>query len=222
MNNNKKNKSNRAWINQHLTDHYVHLAKQDGYRSRAVYKLLEMINTVNILDNVSTVVDLGSAPGGWSQLIAKTFKQKQLLGKIIGVDILSMEAIEGVEFIHGDFTEEDILQKIITSLDHKRCDLILSDMSPNLSGIKDVDQIRSAYLIELVFAFAKNYLNHNGSVLVKIFHGSEFDQLIKLAKLIFKTVTIKKPEASRSNSKEAYLLCQNLIHANGILCNQKE
>ena len=202
----KKNKSIRAWVNQHVTDHYVHMAKKDGYRSRAAYKLLEIDSEVNLFKNVAVVVDLGCAPGSWSQVALSKVSQG---GQVIGVDLLPLEQIRGLNFIQGDFTDDAVLSQLILHIGERQVDLIISDMAPNLSGVRGVDQARGAYLIELVLDFASNYLKPGGNCLIKIFHGGEFDQLVKTARGLFAQVVVRKPEASRSGSSETYLLCKN-------------
>lgn len=202
----KKNKLVKAWVNQHLNDHYVHLAQKDGYRSRAAYKLLELDEEVNLFKNVGLVVDLGCAPGSWSQVAARKIGGN---GKVIGVDLLAMQGIAGVHFIQGDFTEEAVLNELISAIDGQTVDLVISDMAPNLSGVRGVDQARSAYLIELVLDFSRKYLRHGGNCIIKVFHGGEFANLVKQAKELFVSVVVRKPEASRSKSTETYLLCKN-------------
>ena len=202
----KKNKLVKSWVNRHVNDHYVHMAQADGYRSRAAYKLAQIDAEVNLLHNVKTVVDLGCAPGSWSQYIVK----KIGLGTtIIGVDLLPIEPIAKLHFIQGDFTEQQVLDEILLKLESHQLDLIVSDMAPNLSGIKNVDQVRSSYLVELVLDFALHHLKSGGDCLIKVFHGSEFDELVKLARTMFAQVSMRKPKSSRSSSAEAYLLCRN-------------
>ena len=204
----KKNKSVKAWVNQHITDHYVHMAAKDHYRSRAAYKLIEIDDAINLFKNVQVVVDLGCAPGSWSQYAVKKVGNN---GKVIGIDLLEITPIYGLEFIQGDFTTDEILQKLVKAIDGKQVDLIISDMAPNLSGIRGVDQARGAYLIELVLDFAREYLKVGGNCIIKVFHGGEFDSLVKLARSLFSQVVIHKPSASRSASSETYLLCKNKI-----------
>ena len=204
----KKNKLVKAWVNQHVTDHYVHMAAKDNYRSRAAYKLIEIDEAINLFKNVRVVVDLGCAPGSWSQYAVKKVGNG---GMVVGIDLLEMTPIYGVEFIQGDFTTEDILQKLITAINNKPVDLIISDMAPNLSGIRGVDQARGAYLIELVLDFSKEYLKIGGNCIIKVFHGGEFDSLVKLARSLYAQVVIHKPSASRSASSETYLLCKGKI-----------
>lgn len=202
----KKNKLVKAWVNQHINDPYVQLAKKDGYRSRAAYKLLEIDKTDNLFHKVSRVVDLGCAPGSWSQVAIKKVGKE---GLVVGVDLLEMIPIPGVRFIYGDFTEVGALNQLIKEINNEKIDLVLSDMSPNLSGVKSVDQARLAYLVELVLDFASEYLKIGGNCLIKVFHGVEFDNLIKLARESFMEVIVRKPDPSRSKSSETYLLCKN-------------
>lgn len=204
----KKNKVDKAWINRHSNDHYVHQAKTDGYRSRAAYKLLEINDTYKLLTNGLCVVDLGSAPGSWSQVAVSRVGKS---GFVLGVDLLAMAPINRVNFIQGDFTDNSVLEQVMSVLANRQVDLILSDMAPNLSGVKVVDQARVAYLIELVLDFAKNYLVVGGNCLIKVFIGGEFERLRHMACELFLNVEIQKPSSSRSSSSETYLLCRNKI-----------
>lgn len=201
----RKNKSIKAWVHQHINDSYVNQAQKAGYRSRAAYKLLEIDAQENIFHNAVTVVDLGCAPGSWSQVSLQKVGDH---GRVIGVDLLEVQPLANLNFIQGDFTDQLTLDKLLTSIEHRKVDLVISDMAPNLSGVKGVDQARGAYLIELVLDFAKGYLKTNGHCVMKVFHGSEFDSLVKLARTMFTQVIIRKPEASRSKSSETYLLCK--------------
>ena len=206
-----KNKSNKAWLNRHMTDHFVHLAQKDGYRSRAAYKLLEIDDQVTLFHkNTEVVVDLGCAPGGWSQVVVNKMKEINNHGLVIGLDMLDMAPIHNLHFIKGDFTTEEVLEELLNLLGNKKVDVLLSDMSPNLSGIKNVDQARGGYLIELAIDFAKSHLKPNGTMLIKAFQGSEFNNILKLAKDTFKTVDVKKPKASRDESSEVYLYSSSL------------
>ncbi|MDQ5921252.1 MAG: rRNA (uridine2552-2-O)-methyltransferase [Pseudomonadota bacterium] len=235
----KKNKVSRAWVNQHVTDHYVHLSKQDGYRSRAAYKLSEIDNQYKLFDKVSTVIDLGCAPGSWSQYAVRKIYGSEFGGKVvgkfndiggsgleanvqlsnrlnnkrlvIGVDLLEIEPIGHLNFILGDFGSEQIFNQIVNVLDGRAVDLIISDMAPNLSGIRGVDQARGSYLVELVLDFAKQYLKPGGNCLLKVFQGGEFNSLVALARTLFTQVIIVKPDASRSKSSETYLFCRSLV-----------
>lgn len=201
----RKNKSIKSWVHQHINDSYVNQAQKAGYRSRAAYKLLEIDTQENVFRNAVTVVDLGCAPGSWSQVSLDKVGDK---GRVVGVDLLEMQPLANLNFIQGDFTDQVTLDKLLESIEHCKVDLVISDMSPNLSGVKGVDQARGAYLIELVLDFAKGYLKTNGHCVMKVFHGSEFDNLVKLARSMFTQVIIRKPEASRSKSSETYLLCK--------------
>ncbi|MFN8770549.1 MAG: RlmE family RNA methyltransferase [Neisseriaceae bacterium] len=205
----KKNKFNQSWVSRHVNDHYVNLAQKEGYRSRAAYKLLEIDDKDHILKDVACVVDLGCAPGSWSQVVVQKIMHKNKNGVVIGVDLLEIDHISNMNFIQGDFTQEDVYNKLIETLNGRIVDLIISDIAPNLSGIRGVDQAKMAYLVELVFDFAVNYLRDGGNALIKVFQGGEFENLIKMARNIFTDVQIKKPLASRSESKEMYLLCKN-------------
>jgi 23S rRNA (uridine2552-2'-O)-methyltransferase len=205
---NKKNKTNRDWVSNHINDHYVHQAAKDGYRSRAAYKLLEIEEEYNIFKSVLRVVDLGCAPGSWSQVATK---KVGATGVVIGVDLLPIDPIANLHFIQGDFTQEGVLNQLVDTLDGRLVDLVISDIAPNLSGIKGVDQARIAGLTELVLDFAKNHLISGGHCVIKVFQGGQFDDLVKLAREIFKQVLIKKPTASRDKSSEIYLLCRNKL-----------
>jgi 23S rRNA (uridine2552-2'-O)-methyltransferase len=204
----KKNKVDKAWVSRHLNDGYVHKAHNDGYRSRAAYKLLEIDESYGLLKSSKIIVDLGSAPGSWSQIVAAKITEKEFL---VSVDLLAMAPIRGANFIQGDFTESKVLYELVGLLDGRDVDLVLSDMSPNLSGIKMVDQSRGGYLVELVLDFATEYLKVGGACVIKVFIGGEFDRLVKLAREIFEQVVIEKPSSSRSKSSETYMICRNKI-----------
>jgi 23S rRNA (uridine2552-2'-O)-methyltransferase len=198
-----KNKFVRAWIHQHINDHYVKSATNAGYRSRAAYKLIEIDQKYDLFKNVTRTVDLGCAPGSWSQVIRRKISPG---GVIVGVDLLEIEPIHGLTFIQGDFTTDEVLAELINAIGGKVVDLVVSDMAPNLSGVRGVDQARGAYLIELVLDFAKNYLATGGKCLIKIFHGGEFSNLQTHMRELFNQVVVFKPSASRSKSSETYLL----------------
>ena len=202
----KKNRFVKAWIHEHINDTYVNQAQKSGYRSRAAFKLLEIDEQDKIFHNVKTVVDLGCAPGSWSQVAISKVGEK---GKVVGVDLLDIDPIHRLEFIQGDFTSETTLNQLLEAINHKEVDLVISDMAPNLSGIRNVDQARIAYLVELVLDFARDYLKVGGHCLIKVFHGGEFDKLVKEARELFTQVIIRKPEASKSKSSETYLLCKH-------------
>lgn len=200
-----QSKSSKHWLKEHFTDKYVKLARQKGYRSRAAYKLLAIQEKDEIIQPGMVVVDLGAAPGGWSEVAAKLVGEK---GKIIAVDILPMQPIPGVEVIQGDFTDHTVLETVLQHFEKQSVDLVISDMSPNISGMKAIDQPRAMYLVELAWDFAQQVLKPGGAFLVKIFQGAGFETLLKEVKKHFTEVKIRKPEASRSRSKEIFLLAK--------------
>lgn len=205
----KKHKLVKSWVQRHIHDKYVNLSKIENYRSRAAYKLLEIDEKYKILDsNIKFIIDLGCAPGSWLQVILERLKDNSDI-RIIGVDLNFMDELPNVNFINGDFTSEDVYLNLIKILGNNKIDLLLSDMSPNLSGIKTTDQAKMANLVEIVLDFAIDYLNYNGSSVIKVFYGSDFNSLVAKAKEIFEKVIIFKPKASRSESSEAYLICKN-------------
>ena len=185
----------------------MHKAQTAGYRSRAVYKLIEIEERDHLFKKGMTVIDLGAAPGGWSQAIANWVGQQ---GLIIAVDILPIDPIDQVVIIQGDFQEENVVKQIRSTLLDRRVDVIVSDMAPNMSGTKAIDQPRAIYLAELALDFAEEILKPEGSFLVKVFQGEAFDAYLKLLKTYFKQVMIRKPKASRGRSAEVYLVCKNL------------
>lgn len=203
----RKKASSRRWLDEHHSDHYVKKARDAGFRSRAVFKLEEIDNKDRLLRPGMLVVDLGAAPGGWSQYVARRLKDK---GKIIALDILPIEPMADVEVIEGDFREPEPLQKLADSLNNERVDLVLSDMAPNMTGVAPADQAASMYLAELALEFAKDHLTPKGAFLVKVFQGEGFDSYLKDMRASFKTVSTRKPQASRGRSKELYLLAQGL------------
>lgn len=198
-----RSKSSDKWLREHFDDEYVKRAQKEGYRSRAVYKLLEIQEKDKILKPGMTVVDLGAAPGGWSQLTAKLFDCK---GRVIALDILPMDALLGVEVMQGDFRDEAVLKALLHTLGNKRVDLVMSDMSPNISGMNSVDQPRAVYLAELAMDFANQVLRPGGDIVVKVFQGEGFDPYLKLLRESFDKVLIRKPKASRPRSREVYML----------------
>lgn len=205
--NKKKQRSNssRRWLQEHFSDIYVKQAKAKGYRSRAAFKLLEIQQKDKLIRPGMVVVDLGAAPGGWSQVAESLIGAK---GKIIALDILPMDVLPGVTFIQGDFCELDVMQQVIVAAGETSVDLLLSDMSPNITGIADVDQIRAMHLAELSLVCAKHILKTGGSLLVKVFQGLGFDNFIKELRQAFTQVVVRKPDASRSRSREVYLLAK--------------
>ena len=199
----KKSKGSRRWLADHESDEYVKLARSQGYRSRAVYKLQELDEKYRLLKPGSTIVDLGAAPGGWSQLAAKTLG---LSGLIVALDVLPMEPIDHVQFIQGDFTEESILADLMDVLNGRAVDLVISDMAPNLSGMTDIDQPKSIYLVELALELAKNVLKPGGGFVAKCFEGSGIEDIRKDIRGSFRRINNVKPRASRGKSREIYLL----------------
>lgn len=200
-----RSKSSQRWLHEHFEDIYVKKAQAEGYRSRAVYKLKEVDDKESLLKPGMTVVDLGAAPGGWTQYVAE-----KLLGHgmIIALDILAMDALPGVHFIQGDFREDSVLDELMNLVPERGVDLLLSDMAPNMSGTAAVDIPRAMYLAELAFDFGSKMLKPGGTLLMKVFHGAGFEQLIKQARAQFKRVVMRKPLASRSRSRETYLLAK--------------
>ncbi|MBK8182304.1 MAG: 23S rRNA (uridine(2552)-2'-O)-methyltransferase RlmE [Candidatus Competibacteraceae bacterium] len=201
-----RGKSSARWLREHFTDEYVRRAQAEGYRSRAVYKLLEIHEKDRLLRLSATVVDLGASPGGWSQLAAHWVGPR---GTVIALDILPMEPLLGVKFIQGDFRETAVLEQLLEALGDRPVDLVISDMAPNTSGIKAVDQPRGIYLAELALDFARQCLRPGGDFLVKVFQGEGFDPFLKDLRAAFATVVSRKPKASRARSAEQYLLARN-------------
>jgi 23S rRNA (uridine2552-2'-O)-methyltransferase len=199
----KKSKSSRRWLDRHVKDEFVQQAQKEGYRSRAVYKLLEIQQRDNPLQPGQVVVDLGAAPGGWSQVAQKIVGAK---GAVIALDILPMEPLPGVEFIQGDFREEEALLQLRELLGGRQVDLVISDMAPNISGMAAVDQPRAIYLCELALDFAREVLQPGGGMVVKLFQGEGFDQYIRDVRALFGRVVTRKPKASRPRSREVYLV----------------
>lgn len=201
----KRTKSSKRWLQEHFDDVFVKKAQVEGYRSRAVYKLKEVDEKESLLKPGMTVVDLGAAPGGWTQYVSERLQGR---GRIIALDILPMDTIPDVDFVLGDFREDEVLQRLINLIPEHSVDLILSDMAPNMSGTTAIDIPRAMYLVELAFDFAEKMLKPGGSMLIKIFHGAGFDELVKQARSSFEKVVIRKPLASRARSKETYLLAK--------------
>ena len=198
---------NRTWIKQHVKDPYVVQSQRDGYRSRASYKLLEIVEKARLIKPGMTVVDLGSAPGGWSQVAAKKVGHQ---GSVVAVDILPMNPVAGVDFIQGDFTEEEILAELLKTIGNKPVDLVISDMAPNLTGMKAVDQPAVVYLAELAVDLAQQVLTVDGIFIAKLFQGEGFDEVVRSTRKVFNVVSLKKPDASRSKSREVYLVAKGL------------
>jgi len=200
-----RSKSSSRWMQEHFEDEYVKMAQTQGYRSRAVFKLKEIQEKDNLIKPGMNIIDLGAAPGGWSQLARELMGKKD---KLIALDILPMESIEGVDFIQGDFREEDVLNRLYEILDQAPVSLVMSDMAPNMSGNKAVDQPRAVYLAELALDTAKTVLSKNGSFLVKLFHGEGFETYYQDVQSHFTKVIIRKPKASRPRSNEVYILAK--------------
>ena len=190
-------------MQEHLNDEFVKRAQKEGYRARAAYKLIEIDDKDKLIKPGMTIVDLGSTPGSWSQVAVQRLKGQ---GKVIALDILDMTGIAGVTFIQGDFREEAVLKQLQTAINNKPVDLVIADMAPNISGVKDVDQAGAAYLTELALEFSKDWLKPNGNFLVKVFIGAGFDEIVKTMRAHFDKVVTRKPKASRDRSSEVYLL----------------
>jgi len=203
----KRSKSSQNWLKRHFDDPYVKQAKKAGYRSRAVFKLLEIQEKKRIIKPGQVIVDLGAAPGGWAQAAVPLVGKK---GAVIAVDILPIEPIEGVAFIQGDFTEQNVHEQLLMAINGRNVDLVMSDMAPNISGLKAVDQPRAMYLAELALDFARGVLKPGGDLLVKVFQGEGFDEYLKDVRDSFKKVVIRKPKASRPKSREVYLLAMEM------------
>ena len=199
----KRTRTSKSWMSEHISDVFVKQAKKDGYRSRAAYKLIEIDEKYNLFKKNMIVVDLGSAPGSWSQVAANKIGIK---GKIIALDLLEMEPIKKVEFIQGDFRDNKSLIEIEKELNNLEVDLVISDMAPNISGIKVVDQSAAIYLNELALDFSCNWLKPNGNLLVKSFIGADFDSFVNSVKPFFKKVVRIKPSSSRDRSSEIFVL----------------
>lgn len=202
----KPTRTSKAWMQEHLNDEFVKRAQKEGYRARAAYKLIEIDDKDKLIKPGMTVVDLGSTPGSWSQVVVQRLKGQ---GNVIALDILEMQAIPGVTFIQGDFREDAVLKELENSLNGKKVDLVIADMAPNISGIKDVDLAGSAYLTELALAFSSVWLKPEGNFLVKVFIGSGFEGIVKTMRSQFVKVVTRKPKASRDRSSEVYLLGLN-------------
>ncbi len=215
----KSSKVNRAWLNDHVNDTYVKLAQKDGYRARAAYKLQEIDETLHLVRPGQTIVDLGSAPGAWSQYVRRKMSHKvgpkgdqvtELSGRIIALDLLPMEPVDGVIFIQGDIREDAVLARLTEHMQGQLADLVISDMAPNLSGISSADAARIELLVELALEFAQNHLKPEGALVAKVFHGGSYDGLSARFREVFKTVKRIKPKASRDRSSETFLVGMQL------------
>lgn len=204
-----KNKFNQNWVHDHINDPYVKLAQKEGYRARAVYKLKEIDESEKLIKPGQIIVDLGATPGSWSQYVRAKLAGKEgggILGEIFALDLLPMDPIADVQFLQGDFGEQEVLDKLEEQLRGRKVDLVLSDMAPNLSGNSHVDAARIENIIELAVTFAKAHLKPNGALLVKCFHGPSYNNIVDMFKTEFKTVVNKKPKASKDKSSEIFLL----------------
>ena len=202
-----RSKTSKAWMREHINDPYVQRAKAEGYRSRAAYKLLELDKKDRLLVPGQLVVDLGAAPGSWSQVVVAKLGTK---GRVVAVDLLPMEPLVGVHFVQGDFREQEVLDALLLALGGRKADLVISDLAPNISGIGVSDQARSMYLCELALEFARQCLAPGGSLLVKVFQGAGFTEFLAAMRKAFAKVGSRKPEASRGRSSEMYLLGKGL------------
>lgn len=212
----KSRKVNRAWLNDHLTDPYVRMAQKEGYRARAAYKLKEIDEALSLLRPGQVVVDLGSAPGAWSQYLRRRFAPKvagaggaasgELQGTIIALDLLPMEPVEDVLFLQGDFREDAVLAQLHAAVAGRPVDVVLSDMAPNLSGIASSDSARIEHLVELALEFSQSHLKRDGVLVAKVFHGAGYSQLVEMFKRQFRVVKPIKPKASRDKSAETFLV----------------
>ena len=195
--------SSGRWLKEHFDDHWVKKAKEMGYRSRASFKLLELNDKDKLFKPGMTVVDLGAAPGGWSQVAAEHVGET---GRVVASDILPMDGMAGVEFVQGDFTEEEVLNRILNALGNEPADLVISDMAPNMSGMNAVDQPAAMYLVELALDMSREVLKPGGTFLAKVFQGEGFDQYMQDMRTSFQKVITRKPDSSRARSREVYLL----------------
>lgn len=198
-----RSKSSGRWLKEHFKDEYVQRAQREGWRSRAVYKLEELDQKYHLFRPGMTVVDLGAAPGGWSQYAMKALGER---GRVIALDILDMDVIAGVDFLQGDFREESVLNRFMEMVGNEPVDLVMSDMAPNISGVEAVDVPRAMYLVELAVDFADQMLAEGGTFLAKVFQGEGFDELVKRMRGQYDRVVVRKPRASRPRSREVYLL----------------
>ncbi len=200
-----RSKSSNDWMDEHFNDHYVMKAKEEGYRSRACYKLMELDDKDKLIKPGMTVVDLGSAPGGWSQVAAKRVGDH---GLVVASDILPMDGIAGVTFLQGDFTEEAVFDELMKVIGNRPVDLVISDMAPNMSGMSAVDQPSAMYLVELALDMARQVLKPGGNYAAKVFQGEGFDEYLKDMRSSFQKVVTRKPESSRARSREVYLVAK--------------
>lgn len=207
-----KKKFSKAWVHQHINDPYVKLAQQKGYRARAAFKLIEILDAEKLMCKGDIIVDLGASPGSWSQVSRERLVRKDgsIDGRIIALDLLPMQEIAGVEFIQGDFREDAVLHTLQERLGGQPVNLVISDMAPNLSGVSSADSARIQHVCELALDFAQNHLTPDGALIVKAFHGSGFSQIVESFKQVFKKVVERKPKASRDKSSETFLIGKHL------------
>ena len=203
----KRTRTSKAWMHEHVSDQFVQRAKAEGYRSRASFKLMEIDDRDRLIRPGGVVVDLGAAPGGWSQVAAQRMKG---LGRVVALDLLEMTGLHGVEFIQGDFREDDVLHQLEDLLAGERVDLVLSDMAPNISGVPVSDQARIMHLAELGLDFSRQWLKPDGAFLVKVFQGYGYEEFVRAMREVFRSVVTRKPDASRDRSSEVYLLGKGL------------
>lgn len=201
-------KSSNRWLDEHASDPFVKKASADGYRSRAVYKLIELDEKDSLVKPAAVILELGAAPGGWTQYLSR---RAGVEGVIIASDILPMDGLGGVEFVLGDFTEQNTADEIETLMNNRRADLVLSDMAPNISGIGVSDQARSIALVELALEAASQFLAQDGAFVVKVFQGAGFDNYMQQVRKCFRSVKVRKPAASRPRSREVYVVARNLV-----------
>jgi len=212
-----KKKFSKEWIHQHINDPYVKMAQQQGYRARAAFKLIEILDSEKLMRRGDIIVDLGSAPGSWSQVARERLVGPGgvLDGRVIALDILPMEPIAGVEFLQGDFREDEVLDRLHEQVGNQQVDLVISDMAPNLSGVSSADSARIQHVCELAMDFSLNHLKPDGALVVKAFHGSGFSQIVEMFKQHFKRVVERKPKASRDKSSETFLVARGLKKPRG-------
>jgi 23S rRNA (uridine2552-2'-O)-methyltransferase len=203
----KRQAKTRVWAQRHVNDFYVKQSVEQGYRSRAAYKLMEIDDRDRLLKAGTAVVDLGCAPGGWCQVALERLKGQ---GRIVGIDLLEMVGLNGVDFLQGDFTEQNTLLELVEYLHGRKADLVLSDMAPNITGVIVSDQARIYYLAELALEFSAEWLKPDGAFLVKVFQGAGFEDFMQQMRAVFKSVAVRKPKASRDSSREVYLLGRGL------------
>ena len=201
-----KHRSSQRWLTEHHKDPYVKRAREEGYRSRAAYKLLEINKRDRLLRPGMTIIDLGAAPGGWSQVAVK---QVGRTGRVIAVDMLPMAPVAGVDFIQGDFREQVVLDEILALLAGRSVDLVISDMAPNITGVRAVDQPGSMYLVELAVELSIQVMHEGGGMLLKVFQGAGFQEVVRDLHQHYERVVIRKPDASRARSRETYIVAQN-------------